>query len=273
MLEAVIVAVVRPPIGRARKGSLKDMRPDDLTTQMVQDALDQVPELDPTQIEGCGPPGGESGNEFGRMVSVLLGLNTVPGPTITRYCSSSVQTTRMAMHAIRAGEGDAFVSAGGETGSRFEKGNSDSLPETRNPLFDKAQEHTRATAESDTGPRAHGPSYVYIAMGQTAEDLARLTGVTREDMDRFGVRSQNLARLPPRRPDHRRQLLPAQRRRRGPDRHVRHQGSRPGPHAGRPGGRHRPVAGDHGLRPGRGAEAGPRPHRHDCRRRRPLQAQ
>ncbi|GAA1836419.1 acetyl-CoA C-acetyltransferase [Pseudonocardia ailaonensis] len=202
MPEAVIVAVARSPIGRARKGSLKDMRPDDLTAQMVQAALDQVPELDPTQIDdlilGCGLPGGESGNNLGRIVSVLLGLDTVPGTTVTRYCSSSVQTTRMAMHAIRAGEGDVFVSAGVETVSRFEKGSSDSLPDTQNPLFDEAQDRTRATAESGTDtwtdPRADGllPD-AYIAMGQTAENLARLKGVTREDMDRFGVRSQNLA--------------------------------------------------------------------------------
>jgi acetyl-CoA C-acetyltransferase len=200
--EAVIVAAARSPIGRARKGSLKDMRPDDLAAQLVKAALDQVPALDPTEIDdlmlGCGLPGGESGNNLGRVVSVLLGLDTVPGTTITRYCSSSVQTTRMALHAIKAGEGDVFVSAGVETVSRFERGTSDSWPDTHNPLFAAAEARTVATAESGTDswidPRESGllPD-AYIAMGQTAENLARLKGVSREDMDRFGVRSQNLA--------------------------------------------------------------------------------
>ena len=202
MPEAVIVAAARSPIGRARKGSLADMRPDDLTVQMVRAALDQVPALDPTEIDdlhlGCGLPGGEQGYNMGRVVAVLLGLDTVPGTTITRYCSSSVQTTRMALHAIRAGEGDVFVSAGVETVSRFGKGTSDELPDTRNPVFAEAEARTVATAESGTDtwtdPRLDGrlPD-AYIAMGQTAENLARAKGVTREDMDRFGVRSQNLA--------------------------------------------------------------------------------
>ncbi|MFR9805899.1 acetyl-CoA C-acetyltransferase [Pseudonocardia sp. RS010] len=202
MPEAVIVAAARSPIGRARKGSLKDMRADDLTVQMVRAALDQVPALDPTEIDdlllGCGLPGGEQGYNMGRIVSVLLGLDTVPGTTITRYCSSSVQTTRMALHAIRAGEGDVFVSAGVETVSRLERGSSDSWPDTHNPLFADAAARTVATAESGTDtwtdPRTDGKlPDVYIAMGQTAENLARAKGVTREDMDRFGVRSQNLA--------------------------------------------------------------------------------
>ncbi|MEU7819130.1 acetyl-CoA C-acetyltransferase [Pseudonocardia sp. NPDC049154] len=202
MPEAVIVAAARSPIGRARKGSLAGMRPDDLTVQMVRAALDQVPALDPTEIDdlmlGCGLPGGEQGNNLGRIVSVLLGLDTVPGTTITRYCSSSVQTTRMALHAIKAGEGDVFVSAGVETVSRFEKGSSDSWPDTHNPLFADAEARTAATAESGTDtwtdPRTDGQlPDVYIAMGQTAENLARAKGVSREDMDRFGVRSQNLA--------------------------------------------------------------------------------
>jgi acetyl-CoA C-acetyltransferase len=202
MPEAVIVAAARSPIGRARKGSLKDIRPDDLALQLVRAALDQVPALDPTEIDdlilGCGLPGGEQGNNLGRVVAVLLGLDTVPGTTITRYCSSSVQTTRMAFHAIKAGEGDVFVSAGVETVSRFEKGNSDSWPDTHNPRFDDAAARTAATAESGTDtwvdPRTDGAlPDVYISMGQTAENVARYAGVTREDMDRFAVRSQNLA--------------------------------------------------------------------------------
>ncbi|HEU5157448.1 MAG TPA: acetyl-CoA C-acetyltransferase [Streptosporangiaceae bacterium] len=202
MTEAVIVAAVRSPIGRARKGSLAGMRPDDLTVRMVRAALDQVPALDPAEIDdlmlGCGLPGGEQGYNMARVVCVLLGLDTVPGTTVTRYCASSLQTTRMALHAIKSGEGDVFVSAGVETVSRFDKGSSDSWPDTRNPLFAEAEARTIATAESGTDtwadPRDAGwlPD-VYIAMGQTAENVARARGISREEMDRFGVRSQNLA--------------------------------------------------------------------------------
>ncbi len=202
MPEAVIVAAARSPIGRAFKGSLAGIRPDDLTVQMVQAALAQVPALDPTTIDdlmlGCGLPGGEQGYNMARVVAVLAGYDTLPGTTVTRYCSSSVQTTRMALHAIKAGEGDVFISAGVETVSRFTRGNSDSLPDTQNPLFADAAERTKATAESGTDtwvdPRTENTvPDIYIAMGQTAENLARAKGVTREDMDRFGVRSQNLA--------------------------------------------------------------------------------
>ncbi|HKQ42693.1 MAG TPA: acetyl-CoA C-acetyltransferase [Pseudonocardia sp.] len=202
MPEAVIVAAARSPIGRAFKGSLTTIRPDDLTVQVVRAALAQVPQLDPTQIDdlalGCGLPGGEQGFNMARVVAVLLGYDTLPGTTVNRYCSSSLQTTRMAMHAIRAGEGDVFVSAGVETVSRFAKGNSDSWPDTHNPIFADAEDRTRHIAENGaddwSDPRAdeHLPD-IYIAMGQTAENLARLKGVTREDMDHFGVRSQNLA--------------------------------------------------------------------------------
>jgi acetyl-CoA C-acetyltransferase len=202
MPEAVIVAAARSPIGRAFKGSLAGIRPDDLTVQVVRAALGQVPQLDPADIDdlmlGCGLPGGEQGFNMARVVAVLLGYDRLPGTTITRYCSSSLQTTRMALHAIKAGEGDVFVSAGVETVSRFAKGNSDSLPDTRNPLFAPAAERTDATAaggaETWTDPRGDGElPDVYIAMGQTAENVALAEGVTREDMDRFGVRSQNLA--------------------------------------------------------------------------------
>src|SRR5215210_3034850 len=151
MPEAVIVAAARSPIGRAFKGSLKDMRPDDLTATIVRAALDQVPQLDPADIDdlllGCGLPGGEQGFNMGRVVSVLLGMDRLPGATITRYCSSSLQTTRMAMHAIKAGEGDVFISAGVETVSRFAKGNSDSLPDTRNPVFADATARTDEAAQ------------------------------------------------------------------------------------------------------------------------------
>ena len=202
MPEAVIVSTARSPIGRAGKGSLVDMRPDDLTAKMVTAALDKVPELDPAEIDdlmlGCGLPGGESGFNMGRAVAVQLGYDHLPGTTITRYCSSSLQTTRMAMHAIRAGEGDVFISAGVETVSRFAKGNSDSLPDTHNPLFADAKQRTAERAEHGDDdwhdPRQDGQlPDVYIAMGQTAENLARRKGISRERMDEFGVRSQNLA--------------------------------------------------------------------------------
>ncbi len=201
MPEAVIVSAARSPIGRANKGSLKDMRPDDLTAAIVRAALDKVPGLDPKDIDdlylGCGLPGGESGFNMGRVVSVLLGYDHLPGATVTRYCSSSVQTTRMAFHAIKAGEGDVFVSAGVETVSRFRKGTSDHIPDTENPLFADAQDRTTELAKGGqdwTDPRESGnlPD-AYIAMGQTAENVARLRGLDRRELDEFGVRSQNLA--------------------------------------------------------------------------------
>ncbi|GIH77251.1 acetyl-CoA C-acetyltransferase [Planobispora longispora] len=201
MPEAVIVATARSPIGRAFKGSLKDIRPDDLTVQMIKAALAKVPQLDPNTIDdvmlGCGLPGGEQGFNMARVVSTLLGLDTVPGTTVTRYCSSSLQTTRMAFHAIKAGEGDVFVSAGVEVVSRFVKGNSDSLPDTQNPLFAEAQGRTAKAAEGGQtwrDPREDGAlPDIYIAMGQTAENLAGIKGVSRQEQDEFGVRSQNLA--------------------------------------------------------------------------------
>ena len=202
MPEAVIVATARTPIGRAFKGSLKELRPDDLAVTAVRAALDKVPALDPREIDdlmlGCGLPGGASGFNMGRVVAILLGYDHLPGTTITRYCSSSLQTTRMALHAIRSGEGDVFVSAGVESVSSFALGNSDSLPDTENPLFADAKARTAARAEAAaptwTDPREHGnlPD-IYIAMGQTAENLAQIKGITRRDQDEFGVRSQNLA--------------------------------------------------------------------------------
>ncbi|CAM5294856.1 acetyl-CoA C-acetyltransferase [Streptomyces antimycoticus] len=202
MPEAVIVSAARSPIGRAFKGSLKDLRPDDLTAEIIQAALAKVPELDPREIDdlmlGCGLPGGEQGHNLGRIVAVQMGMDHLPGCTITRYCSSSLQTSRMALHAIKAGEGDVFISAGVEMVSRSKKGTSDGLPDTHNPLFEEAEARTATRAEQG-GSDWHDPREdgllpdPYIAMGQTAENLARLKGVTREDMDEFGVRSQNLA--------------------------------------------------------------------------------
>src|SRR5947209_11358475 len=201
MPEAVIVSTARSPIGRAFKGSLVDFRPDDLATTIVRAALDKVPALDPKDIDdlimGCGLPGGEQGYNIGRVVAVLLGYDHLPGTTVTRYCSSSLQSTRMAFHAIKAGEGDAFISAGVEMVSRFIKGNSDSMPETTNPAFADSQARAAKMAEGSfhwEDPREQGniPD-VYIAMGQTAENVAELKGVSRQEQDEFGARSQNLA--------------------------------------------------------------------------------
>lgn len=202
MTEAVIVSTARSPIGRAFKGSLKDIRPDDLTVQMVRAALDKVPELDPKDITdlllGCGLPGGEQGSNMGRNVAVLAGYDHLPGATITRYCSSSLQTTRMAFHAIKAGEGDAYISAGVETVSRFAKGNSDYIEgqDLLNPLFADAIQRTDDFSKGGlkwADPREDGnlPD-VYIAMGQTAENVQQLIGMSRQEQDEFGVRSQNL---------------------------------------------------------------------------------
>ena len=202
MPEAVIVATARSPIGRAFKGTLTSVRPDDLVVQMVTAALAKVPQLDPADIGdlilGCGLPGGEQGYNMARVVAVLLGHNGLPGTTVTRYCSSSLQTTRMAFHAIKAGEGDAFISAGVECVSRFAKGSSDSWPDTKNPVFDAAEARSGKLAEGGAevwhDPRRRGEiPDIYIAMGQTAENVAALRGISRQEQDEFGVRSQNLA--------------------------------------------------------------------------------
>ncbi len=201
MPEAVVVAIARSPIGRAFKGSLKDLRPDDLATVITRAALDQVPALDPHDIAdlyaGVGLPGGEQGYNLGRNVAVALGYDFIPGATITRYCSSSLQTTRMAAHAIKAGEGDVFLSVGVETVSRFVAGNSDDA-RTVNPLYAAAQQRTtereQPGAATWTDPRDDGAvPDVYIAMGQTAENVAQITGVTRREMDEFAALSQNRA--------------------------------------------------------------------------------
>ncbi|MBA2573323.1 MAG: acetyl-CoA C-acetyltransferase [Actinomycetota bacterium] len=202
MPEAVIVATARSPIGRAAKGSLKDVRPDDLAASMVAAVLAKLPELDPTDIDdlmlGCGLPGGEQGFNLARVVAVLLGFDQLPATTVTRYCSSSVQTSRMAFHAIKAGEGDVFLSVGVETVSRFVNGNSDSHPGTRNAAFAVAGMRSTQAAEGNAtlwhDPRQDGAlPDIYIAMGQTAENLAQQRGLSRPVLDEFAVRSQNLA--------------------------------------------------------------------------------
>jgi acetyl-CoA C-acetyltransferase len=202
MPEAVVVATARSPIGRAFKGTLTSIRPDDMVAQMITAALAKVPQLDPGEISdlmlGCGLPGGEQGYNMARAVAVMLGHDHLPGTTVTRYCSSSLQTTRMAFHAIRSGEGDAFISAGVECVSRFTKGSSDSWPDTKNPVFAAAEERSAELANGGAGvwhdPREDGQiPDVYIAMGQTAENVAGLRGISRLEQDEFGVRSQNLA--------------------------------------------------------------------------------
>lgn len=201
MPEAVIVSTARSPIGRAVKGSLKDMRPDDLSVLMLEAALAKVPELDRRDIVdlhlGVGQPAGESGNNLGRIVAVQAGMDHVPGVTVNRYCSSSLQTTRMAFHAIKAGEGDVFLSLGVETVSRFANGMAD-MAAAHNPLFDEAVSRTdkraQGGAEAWHDPREDGTlPDAYIAMGQTAENVQQLIGMSRQEQDEFGVRSQNLA--------------------------------------------------------------------------------
>jgi acetyl-CoA C-acetyltransferase len=199
MPEAVIVATARSPIGRAFKGSLTTLRPDDMAAQIIKAVLDKVPELDPATVEdlimGCGLPGGEQGYNIARVVSILAGLHDVPGTTVNRYCSSSLQTIRMAAHAIRAGEGDVFIAAGVEAVSRFIKGSSDSLPDTQNPLFETPAERTAVRSEGGQPPWTppEGLPDIYIAMGQTAENVREIENVTRRQMDEFAALSQNRA--------------------------------------------------------------------------------
>ncbi|RGC66817.1 Beta-ketoadipyl-CoA thiolase [Micromonospora sp. MW-13] len=199
MPEAMIVAAVRSPIGRAVKGSLASVRPDDLVAQVIRHGLAAVPELDPADIEdlllGCAQPAGESGFNMARIVGIQLGLDRLPGTTVNRYCGSSMQTTRMAFHAIRAGEGEVYLSAGVETVSRFDRGTADGWPGTRNEVFaEPGQRAARRVEERIQGwddPRERGllPD-AHIPMGQTAENVAWLKGIERTEMDHFAVRSQ-----------------------------------------------------------------------------------
>lgn len=199
MPEAVIVAATRSAIGRARKGSLIDLRPDDLCAHVVTALLAKAPNLDPGLIEdvivGCAQPAGEQGYNLGRVVSLLAGLPNVPGATVNRYCASSLQAVRMAFHAIRAGEGDVFVCAGVECVSRFDKGKSDGLPDTKNPRFADAMARTERRHEGGEGTWTpmDGLPDVYISMGETAENVAELHGVSRTRMDELAALSQQRA--------------------------------------------------------------------------------
>jgi len=201
--EAVIVATARTPIGRAMKGSMKDIRPDDLSVQVVQALLAKVPELSPTDVEdlywGTAYPEGRAGNNLARIIAVLSGFDAIPGATVNRFCASSTQTMRMAFHAIKAGEGDVFISGGVESVSQMLgfRGAGESDAQVLNPLFADAQARTLETAASNatwTDPREQGllPD-AYIAMGQTAENVATSRGISRERQDEWGVLSQNRA--------------------------------------------------------------------------------
>jgi acetyl-CoA C-acetyltransferase len=196
MPEAVIVATGRTPIGRAFKGSLVDCRPDDLAALAIREVVGKVPQLDPALIEdvilGCGQPGGESGFNIARVAALLAGFD-VPGVTVNRYCSSSLNSIRIAAHAIKAGEGDVFVAAGVETSSRFQFGMADDGP--KNPRFAEAGQRTdqRGTGEGGSWTPPTGLPDIYIAMGQTAENVAEYENVGREEMDEFAARSQQRA--------------------------------------------------------------------------------
>ena len=317
MPEAVIVAAARSPIGRAFKGSLMSIRPDDLTARSSAPRWTRSPSStrrDRRPDARLRAARRRAGLQHGPRRRRPARLDHLPGTTITRYCSSSLQTTRMALHAIKAGEGDVFISAGVETVSRFVKGNSDSMPDTQNPVFADAQDR-RGHARRERRRRLARPARrrllpdIYIAMGQTAENLARLKGVTRAGHGRVrrpqpeprreGDRQRLLgagdhpghdcptarssapttAPAPGTTLEARRQLKPVFR----PDGRVtagnacplndgaaalvimsdtKAARARPDP-AGpdRLHRRHRPVPGDHGLRPGRGVAAGAGPRR------------
>jgi len=183
MPEAVIVDAVRTPIGRAYKGSLINARPDDMTGFVIKSLMERNPGVDPASIVdvmvGCGLPHHESGMNLGRNAALLAGLpDSVPGQTINRYCSSSLQTIRMAFHAIKAGEGDAFVAAGVESSTRtLGKGVEGS---DLNPRF---TDHARDDFINE----------VYIPMGMTAENVADKYDISRERMDEFAKLSQDRA--------------------------------------------------------------------------------
>jgi acetyl-CoA C-acetyltransferase len=183
MPEAVIVATGRTPIGRAFKGSLIDVRPDDMAGSVIEAVLDKIPELDRSTVDdvmvGCGLTHHEQGHNIGRTAALLAGLpDTVPGTTVNRFCASSLQTIRMAFHAIKAGEGHVFVAAGVESVSRaMDKGFE---PDDFNPRF---------MDESRDDFICH----VYLPMGITAENVAERFGVSRERMDEYAKLSQDRA--------------------------------------------------------------------------------
>ena len=194
MPDAVIVATARTPIGRAHKGSFTGIRPDDMLADIVKALLAKVPELDPSEVEdlivGMAIHNGEQSGNIARLVAILAGLDLVPGTSVNRACASSLQSIRMAAHAIRAGEGDVFISAGVECVSRFpQTGNFD------NPVFAEAQARSARHNEGTEGPWHPSPGLpdFYLAMGQTAENVREQEGITREELDEFALLSQQRA--------------------------------------------------------------------------------
>src|SRR5438067_9135554 len=181
MPEAVIVETARTPIGRAMKGSLKDARPDDMGGFIIDDLMKKVPAVDRASVVdvmmGSANHSGEQGMNHARNCAALAGLpDTVPGTTVNRCCASSLQTIRMAFHAIRAGEGAAYVAAGVESITQVNG-------------YPKDAEELHPKLFGDDAPIAN----VYIPMGLTAENVAERWNVSREDMDRFAQRSQERA--------------------------------------------------------------------------------
>ena len=199
MPQAVIVRAIRSPIGRAFKGSLVQLRADDMSAQVVSALLAQVPQVSGADVEdiiwGCASPAGEQGYNIARVTALLCGLNEVPGTTVNRYCASSLQAIRMAAHAIAAGEGDIFVTGGVESVTRFANGFADEMPGTHNPRFEPAEQRSATRALGGSPPWAPEPGLpdIYIAMGQTAENVRELCAVSREAMDHFAQRSQQRA--------------------------------------------------------------------------------
>jgi acetyl-CoA C-acetyltransferase len=195
MPEAVIVATSRTPIGRANKGSLVDARPDDMSAFILADVMGKAG-VEAADVEdviwGIGQPAGEGGYNIARVISAMQGLD-IPGVTVNRYCSSSLQTIRMAAHAIKAGEGDCFVAGGVEAVSRYAYGAADTGP--HNEVFAAAEERTAARGAEGAAPWTplEGVPDIYIAMGQTAENVVQATGISRERQDEWGVSSQNRA--------------------------------------------------------------------------------
>jgi acetyl-CoA C-acetyltransferase len=196
MPEAVIVSTARTPIGRANKGSLVECRPDELAATIVRAALEKVPALDPQSVDdlilGCAQPAGESGYNLARVTAILAGMPDVPGVTVNRYCSSSLQAIRMAGHAVKSGEGDAFICAGVETVSRFQFGAADTGPHNTEFAAAEARTAERTQGASSWEPLVGLPD-IYIAMGQTAENVRLLEHVTRREMDEFAALSQQRA--------------------------------------------------------------------------------
>jgi acetyl-CoA C-acetyltransferase len=195
--DAVIVATGRSSIGRAHKGSLVDMRPDDLAAHVIRATVEKV-DLSGEDIDdvivGCGLPGGEHGFNLARVVTVILGWREVPGTTVNRFCASSLQAIRLAAHAVRAGEGDCFVAAGVECVSRYANGNADGFrPGSDNPRFGASKVRTAEIRVNGGWRPAEGLPDVYIGMGDTAENVADHCGITREQMDEFALLSQRRA--------------------------------------------------------------------------------